>query len=328
MKKNVFRGENGILEYLTPGSMGPTPLVELPEKLNPYHKKGVHIYVKLMQTLPLMNIKSLPAWYMLNAVPKSELKKIKNLVEYSSGNTVSSLAVLSRLFGIPNMHAIITPDVPENKQRLLKLLGVNLIISDGPASPDVNANFGGVWDASEMGKRPGWKNLHQYKNSESPRASGEMIGQELWGQLGEDLDALFISLGTGGTVLGTGVFLKNKNKNLFLVANSVKSGNSIPGPRGEQAVKKLHFPWWNVVDLELPIAERPAFTESLNMIRAGLFVGPSTGMQLAGIFELLKKKKLKLNKNKPTNIALVACDTMFPYIEEYFKILPELNKIK
>jgi cysteine synthase A len=194
----------------------------------------------------------------------------------------------------------------------------------------VNGTIGGIWDAAEMGKQPGWKNLHQYKNMNSPKGAEKVIGKEIWEQFGKSLDILTVSLGTGGTVLGIGPYLKNKNSKLYIIANPIKRGSSIPGPRGEDAVKKLFFPWEKTVDLELPIAEKPAFEMSLKMIREGLFVGPSTGMQLAGILEYLgklkKEKKLKkLAHGGKINAMIIACDTMFPYIEDYFSVLPEIG---
>ena len=329
INKNIFKGEKGIYNYLTPGTMGPTPVVELPSRLNPFLKDDVHIFIKLSQSVPLSNIKSIPSWYMLKGIPKDELKKIKNLVEYSSGNTAVSLGVLAHHFGIPNVHVIITPDVPKNKQNLLKLLGIDVIISDGPACPDVRAQEGGIWDATQMGRAPSWKNLNQYVNLDNPKASGEIIGTELWKQFGGKISILFASLGTGGTVLGIATYLKKKIKNLYVVATSIKHGSSIPGPRSEDATKKLGFPWGKVVDLELPIAEKPAFSMSLKLVREGIFVGPSTGMQLAGILEIVgkikKEKKLSdfRDKRGDVNIVLVACDTMFPYIEDYFDVLSE-----
>ncbi len=326
MKKNTFKGEKAIFDYLKPGSMGPSPVVELPLRLNPYLKDSIHIYIKLMQSVPLANIKSLPAWYMLDGIPKNELKKIKHLVEYSSGNTVLSLTILARHFGIPNMHAIITPDVPKNKQNILKLMGTDLIISDGPASPDVKSEIGGIWDATQMGKQAGWKNLHQYINPNSPKASSEVIGKELYGQFGRKINIFCMSLGTGGTITGSGSYLKKKIPNILIIGTSIKTGSSIPGSRGEDAVKKLFFPWQKVVDKEVPVATEPAFETSLKLIREGLFVGPSTGMQLAGILETLAKLKKEKKLKKNTNVVFVACDTMFPYIDEYFKVLPELEK--
>lgn len=324
--KNVFSGEKGIFQYLTPGSTGPSPLVELPSRLNPFAKDGVHIFVKLMQTVPLANIKSLPSYFMLDSLTAAERKKIKHLVEYSSGNTVMSLAVLSRHFGIPNMHAIITPDVPKNKQNFLRLVGAKLIISDGVPSPDVFGTNGGIWDAKEMGKRAGWHNFNQYVNENNPKASYNIIGKEIAKQL-PDIGIFCASLGTGGTILGAGKYLKSKNPNTFVLGTSIKRGNSIPGPRNEDAVKKLGLRWEDFVDKELPVETKPAFQNSLGMIREGLFVGPSTGMQLAGLLGELKRmkkngelKKLK-GKKRELNAVFVACDTMFPYIEDYFDIL-------
>lgn len=326
-QKNIFKGEKAIFNYLTPGAMGPAPVVELPGRLNPYLKDGVHIYLKMMQSVPLANIKSLPAWYMLNAIPKNELKKIKHLVEYSSGNAALSLAVLSRHFGIKNMHAIITPDVPKSKQDLLRLLGIDLIISDGPHCPDVHAKVGGVWEAMQLGKKPGWKNLNQYINPDSPKASNEVIGKELWEQFGNKINIFCAGIGTSGTIFGSASYLKRKNPKIFVVGTSIKKGSSIPGPRGEEAVKKLHFPWEKVVDLEFPVTTKPAFEMSLKLIREGIFVGPSTGMQVAGILQVLEKmkkeKKLKnfRGKDKQINALLLASDTMFSYVEDYFDVL-------
>ena len=246
--KNIFKGEKSIFNYLTPGSLGPTPLVELPERLNPYKKDGAHIYIKLVETAPLANIKSIPAWYMLKAIPKMELKKINDLVEYSSGNMALSLTILSKHFGIPKMHTIITPDVPKNKQNLLKLLGTDLIISNGPSCPDVRAEVGGVWEAAQMGKKSGWKNLGQYSNQNIPKGTGQTIGGEIFKQLGNKLDIFCASIGTSGTVFGISSYLKNKIPKLYVVAVSAKKGSSIPGPRGEDQVKKLYFPWSNTVD--------------------------------------------------------------------------------
>ncbi|MDR3519836.1 MAG: pyridoxal-phosphate dependent enzyme [Candidatus Pacebacteria bacterium] len=326
MQKNIFKGEKAIFNYLTPGATGPTPIIELPSRLNPYLKDDVHIYIKLIQSVPLSNIKSIPAWYMLSAIPEKELKNINDLVEYSSGNMALSLTILSRHFGIKNMHTIITPDVPKNKQNLLKLLGTDLIISDGPSCPDVRAQLGGVWEATQMGKQPGWKNLGQYSNANIPKGTGQRIGGEIFKQLGNKLDIFCAAIGTSGTVYGISSYLKKKIPKLYVIAASGKKGSSIPGPRTEEHVKKLHFPWAETVDLEFPIGTEDAFGASLKLIREGIFVGPSSGMQLAATLEVLKKMKKENRLKKNTNAVILGCDTMFPYIEEYFDILPEILK--
>ena len=266
---------------------------------------------------------------MLSGISGEDLKNVKHLVEYSSGNTVFSLALLANHFGIDNMHAIITPDVPENKKKLLKLVGAELLISDGPRSPDVASQFGGIYDAKVLGSKNGWFNLNQYINKNSPIASELYVGKELWSQIGDKLTIFVSSIGTSGTILGASRFLKKKIKNLFVAGAAIKQGSSIPGPRGEKAIFKLGFPWVSVVDKMIPISQEKAYEYSLKLIRAGLLVGPSTGMQLAMINKLILnlKKEKSLDKYRNADgevvITFVAADTMFPYVDEYFAVLPK-----
>ncbi|NVN96930.1 pyridoxal-phosphate dependent enzyme [Candidatus Nomurabacteria bacterium] len=327
--KKVFGGDNAIKDFLTPGSLGMTPVVELPESLNKFRGDKVRIFIKLMQFVPLGNIKSMPSWQMLSGMTKDEIKNTKHLVEYSSGNTVLSLAILSRHFGIPNLHAIITPDVPEHKKRLLKLVGADLMISYGPRSPDVHSNKGGVYEAKQLGKKKGWHNLNQYINPGNINAGEEYVAKELWNQLGGDLTIFASTIGTAGTIYGAGSYLKSKNKDIYVAGTSIKKGSSIPGPRVDEAILKLGIPWYDIVDQVIPIDAVSAYERSLALIRSGLFVGPSTGMQLAMIEKMVtdmkKNKTLNKyrNKNKEVVIAFVACDMMHPYIDDYFSILPK-----
>lgn len=250
-------------------------------------------------------------------------------MEYSSGNTVLSLTVLAKHFGIPNMHAIITPDVPEHKKRLLRLVGANLLISHGPPSPAVFEKIGGIHDAKVLGSKPGWHNFNQYINPNNPGAAREYIGKEIWAGLGDKLTLFLASIGTAGTILGAGEYLKKKNKNLKVVGAAIKEGHSIPGPRGEVMIHKLGLPWQKVVDTVVPVKSREAFEQSLALIRAGFFVGPSTGMQLSALLTKLKEYKHKnllkglRNQRGEVVACFVACDTMFPYIDDYFTNLPD-----
>ena len=327
--KRIFEGNNAIFDFLDPRSFGMTPLIELPESLNHFKKDKVRIFIKLAEFVPLFNIKSLSSWMMLLGLSEKEIKETKHLVEYSSGNTVFSLAILSKYFGIPNMHAIITPDVPDHKKKLLKLVGAELLISDGPRSPDVSSQMGGVYEAKVLGGRSGWLNMNQYINKNSPMASEIYIGRELWNQLGNRLSIFVSSVGTAGTIFGAGKFLKSKNKNILVVGASIKRGSSIQGPRGEDSIGKLGFPWASVVDKTIPIDQISAYEQSLNLIRQGLFVGPSTGMQLAMINKLVTKMKKDNILNKYRNndgeivITFIAGDTMFPYVDDYFSVLPK-----
>lgn len=312
----VFEGANAVFDFLNPEVLRMTSVVELPESLNHFKKDKVRIFIKLVNSSPLLNIKYFTAWQMLSGIPKDKLKSIKNLVEFSSGNTVFSLAILSKYFGIPNMNAIITPDVMEHKKKLLKLAGADILISDGPRCPDVSSQTGGVYQAKILGDKNGWHNLNQYTNKNSQVASETYIGKELWAQLGSKLSIFVSTIGTAGTIFGAGKFLKEKNKNIFICGATIKKGSSIPGPRGEEAINKLSFPWNFVVDKTIPVDQESAYLESLKLIRLGFLVGPSTGMQLAMINKLIpilkKNKSLNKYKNKKGEILVtfLACDTI------------------
>lgn len=328
-RNNLFTGPHALFNYLHPGSCGPIPLVELPASLNPFSGDRVRIYIKLMHQLPLNNIKSIPSWNMLDSLKNTPSQLPHHLVEYSSGNTVLSLTVLAPYFGIPKTHALIAPDVPNHKQKMLRLVGTHLIITDGPASPGVSDTSGGIWNATQLGKKKGWHNFNQYTNLHNPEASSKYIAQEIWDQLGKHLSVLVSSIGTSGTIYGMSTFLKQKKRSIQVIGTSIKSGSSIPGPRGEVAVKKLAFPWQKTIDQEIPIATIPAYTLALKLIRLGLFVGPSTGMQLAAIYNYIntckKQNTLESLRNDQGEIviAFLACDSMYPYIDDFFKVLPE-----
>ncbi len=327
--KKIYEGENAVKSFLLPKNFGMTSIVELPSSLNPFKKDKVRIFVKLVHSAPLGNIKSLPSYVMLNNIPEKERSKIKNLVEYSSGNTALSLTILAQYFGIPNVHAIITPDVPEHKKRLLQLVGTNLLISHGPPCPDVFAKEGGVYEAKIFAKKAGWYNLNQYENPGNVESSTEYIGKELWEQFGKKLSVFVSTIGTGGTITGAGGYLKKKKSAVKIIGTAIKEGSSIPGPRSETAIHKLGITWQKIVDEVIPIDARSAFEKSLALIRLGLFVGPSTGMQLATILlklkEYKKKNKLKELRNEDGEIicCFLACDSMAPYVDEYFENLPK-----
>ena len=327
--KKIYEGEDAIKSFLLPGNFGLTSIVELPSSLNPYKKDKVRIFIKFVHSAPLGNIKSLPAYMMLKNTPTKKLAQVKNLVEYSSGNTALSLTILSQYFGIPKMHAIITPDVPEHKKRLLQLVGTNLLISHGNPCPEVFGLDGGIYDAKVLSKKKGWYNLNQYTNLSTLEASTKYIGEELWFQFGQKLSVFVASMGTTGTISGAGSYLKKKNPKIKVIGVPIKKGSAIPGPRDEIMIHKLGIDWKPIIDEVVPISARDAFEKSLQLVRLGIFVGPSTGMQLAGILmkikEYKKKNLLKNLKNKDGEIifCFLSCDSMVPYVDEYFSVLPK-----
>lgn len=145
MENNTFKGEQGLYNYLNPENTL-TPLVELPPSLNPFYNDGVRISLKMMSTTPLANIKSLPAWNMLfKASESGSLKDIDTLIENSSGNTVYSLGILGRIFGIPVTKAVVSHQISKGKLKLLQFFGIQSIINEEPICPDPSDPTSGIF---------------------------------------------------------------------------------------------------------------------------------------------------------------------------------------
>ena len=98
---NVFEGKDSIKDYLNPGKLPYLPLVEIPKALNPFYGDGVRVFAKVMTFIGMHNVKAIPAYNMMAEHEKrGELEGVSNVIENSSGNTISALAAAARQFGI------------------------------------------------------------------------------------------------------------------------------------------------------------------------------------------------------------------------------------
>ncbi len=131
---NVYEGPEATRNFLDPSNYPPTPLVELPAALNPFHERGVRIFAKLMYLLPLLSVKSLPALHMLMCAEHSgKLRDIDMIVESSSGNTAFSLSIAATAFGVRRVVAVVPWDIAPGKLELLRLCGAEpKLMRDGP----------------------------------------------------------------------------------------------------------------------------------------------------------------------------------------------------
>ena len=121
---NVYRGESAINDFLNPENHM-TPLVELNAELNPFVRQNVHIFVKMQTFLPLMNVKSIPAYQML----ENDTGNKNSLVESSSGNMAFSLSILGHLFGYERLKAIISHETNAEKLKMLLLAGAEIQVN-------------------------------------------------------------------------------------------------------------------------------------------------------------------------------------------------------
>lgn len=327
MKNNVFSGEQALLDFTNPDNHPPLPLVELPSSLNPFRSKGIRVYLKLLSQLPLANVKSLPARQMLErAKDEGQLGQAHTIIENSSGNTVYSLTILGRLFGIHRTRAIVSHEVSAGKLSLLRFFGTEIQVNKEPICPDPRDTSSGIYLAKRKGEEKGYWNPGQYDNTANPDAHERWTGPQLWNQLQGEISLLCGGLGTTGTIVGTSRYLKKQNPSLKTIGVSRAPNNPVPGVRTKNLLREIAFDWQSVVDKQLSIGTKPAFKQSLDLCRMGLLVGPSSGFAVAGLFEALSHfsdSELDSLRTAQGEIhAVCLCpDTPFPYIEEYFEFL-------
>jgi cysteine synthase len=122
---NVYSGPDAVQKYFDPQLHPPLPLVEVPQALNPYYDDGVRIWAKMMSAHPANNVKIMPAMNMLKEGVQPE--KTKTVVEYSSGSTVISLALASRIYhGVQDVRAFLSNKTTTPKLRLMQFFGLDM----------------------------------------------------------------------------------------------------------------------------------------------------------------------------------------------------------
>lgn len=323
--ERTYLGRDGLANYLIPSREQYVPLVELPESLNPYLLEyDIHISVKLMNSLPLGNVKSLPAYGLL----LSSDTHGKHVVESSSGNTVFSMGLLAPLVGAKSVHAVASNDVSDGKLKLLRLAGVQVELRDGPICPDAHDPNSTIVIARDRGQQPGWTNPGQYDNTANPAAHEAITGPQLYDQLGDALGMLVAGLGTTGTLVGTAGYLRKRLPQLKVGGAVRVPNNQVPGVRTKHGLSEIAFDWQDVLtQAPVMINEHDAYAASLEMIRNGLLVGPSSGFALAAARRLVDElvDGDRAGELRGKHVVVICPDSCFAYVDEYFEVLGEAH---
>ncbi|CAE6456656.1 hypothetical protein ACGC1H_004973 [Rhizoctonia solani] len=320
---NVFSGKNSLLDFYNPEKNPPLPLVELPS--HPFEDDNVRIYAKMLTLLPAGNVKSLPALNML--MRASEAGKIddstERIVEYSSGNTVISLGIVSKIMGGPQVGAYISNKTSPQKMELLRFFGLDLTLFGGPAQVEPADVNGGIYAAIQDGMRPGWYNPGQYSSPQNSEAHVRWTGPQIHAQLPK-INVFAAAVGTSGTMTGTGSYLKSVRPDMVNLGVFTAPGDRVPGPRPIDLVQTVDLPWQEVIDAAEHVSSKDSYRISLELCRQGLLVGPSSGLSLKGLYQYLEKMKksdeLDSLRADDGNVycAFICCDQPYQYISDYF----------
>ncbi|KAH5582645.1 hypothetical protein HBI24_114900 [Parastagonospora nodorum] len=320
---NVYSGPDAIQQYFDPDVHPPLPLVEVPQTLNPYYQDGVRIFAKMMSMHPANNVKIMPAMNMLEKGVQQG--KTKTVVEYSSGSTVISLALASRVYHqIQDVRAFLSNKTTTPKLRLMQFFGLDVTLFGGPSQPEPLDERGGIHRARLLAQEDEQVlNANQYENDGNWQSHVKWTGPQIHKQL-PNINVLCAGMGTSGTMTGLGQYFKQAKPSVTRLGVCTAAGDRVPGPRSYALLAPVEFPWRDSVDAVEEVGSKDAFSLSLQLCREGLVCGPSSGFNLQGLFNYLGKRKAAGTLSELSgadgliNCVFICCDLPYQYIDEYF----------
>ena len=285
-------------------TIGHTPLVELHHIEKKYNLQA-RLLVKVESFNPGGSVKDRIAKAMIEAAEKQGLiNKDTVLIEPTSGNTGIGLSMVAASKGL---RIIITmPDTMSVERRnLLKAYGAELVLTEG-----AKGMKGAIAKAEELAKEiPNSFIPSQFTNMENPNTHYLTTGRELYEDVDGKIDIFVAGVGTGGTISGTGKYLKEQNPNIKVVAVEPESSpvlsKGTPGPHKIQGIGAGFVPDTlntSIYDEIITVSNEKAFETGRESARTeGLLVGISSGASLTAAIELAQREE---NKGK-TIVALL-----------------------
>ena len=264
-------------------AIGNTPLVEL---THVHDNSKVKIFGKLEGANPSGSVKDRPAYYMIKKAEETgELTRDKIILEPTSGNTGIALAMIGAAKGYK---VILTMPkcVSIERRRILEAFGTEIILTPGCDGTD-----GAIRKAHKLlGENPRIYFMpNQFENESNILAHYETTGPEILSQTNGEVDIFVAGMGTTGTLMGVGKYLKEKKPGVRIIGVEPTIGHTIQGLKNmrESIVPKIFNP--EMIDEKITIEDDEAFdTTRLLATKEGIFVGMSSGAAGAGALHIAK----------------------------------------
>ena len=277
-------------------------------------KKYKNIFYKCEFMNLTGSIKDRVALYMIQNI-LNKIDKNTHLIEATSGNTGISLSLIAKYYGL-NLSIIMPEDMSIERRNFIKFYGANLILT--PAKDGMQGSLNEAKKILQTNKNAIL--LDQFSNPINPIAHYKTTGVEIYNQL-NDIDIFVAGVGTGGTISGIGKYLKEKNKQIKIIAiepsNSAVISGKVASSHKIQGIGAGFIPKnydSSIVDEVISVDDDEAIKEALALAKdEGLFVGISSGANVVGA-----KKISKLYPNK--KIVTILADRG----ERYFSIYNEV----
>jgi cysteine synthase len=285
-------------------SVGGTPLIGLP-RLSP--SPDVRLWAKLEDRNPTGSIKDRAALAMLDDAEKQGLLRPGcTILEPTSGNTGISLAMVAKIKGY-GLVCVMPENTSAERRQLLEMYGARIISS--PAA-------GGSNQAVALAKRlaaenPDWVMLYQYGNAANARAHYEGTGPEILDDM-PTITHFVAGLGTTGTLMGAGRYLREKVPGVEIVAAEPRYGELVYGLRNidEGFVPELYDD--TVLTSRFSVTSYDALRRTRDLVEhEGIFAGISTG---AILHAALGVGERALQAGRPADIVLIVCDGGWKYL--------------
>jgi cysteine synthase len=273
----AMAAHSSVLELI-----GDTPLVDI-SALSP--NPAVRILAKLEGQNPGGSIKDRIAWKMIQeAEADGTLSPGRTIIEPSSGNTGIALAMIARTRGYP-IKIVMPENVSVERRQALEVWGAEIILTPGEEGSN-----GAVRRAQQLAdEHPQWVFLYQYANEANPRAHYETTGPEIWRDA-PDVTHFVAGLGTTGTLMGVGRFLKEQDPEVRVVAIEPPLGERVEGLRNldDGYIPPVYEKWGgpDLLDRKRIVRPRESIEWTRRLIEVGIFSGISGGAALAGAAKL------------------------------------------
>jgi cysteine synthase B len=261
--------------------VGNTPLVQL---VNLHKNPNIKVYAKMEGHNPGGSVKDRAALNMIkSAIERGNITSETTLIEATSGNTGIALAMMAGIYGIP-IELVMPSNSTRERTQTMEAFGAKVILLD---NIEICRDY-----AEEKSKQPGYFMLDQFANSDNYMSHYKSTGPEIWNDSKGEITHFVSSMGTTGTIMGTSMFLKEKNPSIQIIGCQPTEGSSIPGIRRwtPEYVPKIFDR--SRVDRIMDVSEKEAINMAKKLaLHEGIFSGMSSGgaaaiaMQLASELE-------------------------------------------